>query len=484
MATLTGVRRALIGVAAAALLWAPGAAAADFTKTDGAVTMSDGVQLATTFFEPTGTPPAGGWPAVIIFHGLGQTRNSTELGNISWNDVAATYLAPEGYAVLTFDARAHGQSGGMFTLDGPRELQDTKELFAWLVAHPEIDAKKVGAFGVSYGGGMIWLSALAGVPWAAIAPAATWTDLRDALAPGGVGRSGVILGFSSDVDRSKIPADLQALLGDSLAGRNIAAIRSFLATRSPRSQLSQLTTPTLILQGRRDFAFDADQALAAYRLLRGPKRLYLGDFGHTPAANPPAEYPYFATEVRQWFDRFLKGVRNGIDRKPPVEIAQDPWSGRTVSFAGLPPTRTLTFGWKGRSTLAAAGKVVRTTSPVAHVETFGDATVTVPMSSTTGYPHLVVVRSALEPGKEEVVVAEGAADTSAVRGKQTTVTVRLQNEISSIPARSRLRITIGSTSTVQNPANLVYFNQAPTGAVARLGGVTLKVPVLAKPVSP
>jgi predicted acyl esterase len=446
--------------------------------------MSDGVQLATTFFEPTGTPPAGGWPAVVIFHGLGQTRNSTELGNVSWNDVAATYLAPEGYAVLTFDARAHGQSGGLFTLDGPRELQDTKELFAWLISHPEINAKEVGAFGVSYGGGMIWLSALAGVPWAAIAPAATWTDLREALAPGGVGRSGVILGFANDLDRSKIPPDLQALLADSLAGRNIAAIRAFLAARSPRPQLSQLTTPTLILQGRRDFAFDADQALAAFRLVRGPKRLYLGDFGHTPAANPPAEYPYFATEVRQWFDRFLKGVRNGIDRKPPVELAQDPWSGRTTSFGALPPTRALTFSWPGRSTLTAAGKVVRTTTPVRHVETFGGATVTVPVSSKSGYPHLVVVLSALEPAHGEIVIAEGATDTSAVRSRQTTVTIRLQNEISSIPARSRLRLTIGSTSTVQSPANLLYFNQAPTGSVAGLGKVTLKLPVLVRPVSP
>ena len=184
------MRRALIGVVAAALFWVPGASAGGFTKTDAAVTMSDGVQLATTFFEPTGQLPAGGWPAVVIFHGLGQTRSSTELANVSWNDVAATYLAPEGYAVLTFDARAHGQSGGLFTLDGPRELQDTRELFAWLVSHPEINAKEIGAFGVSYGGGMVWLAAAAGVPFKAIVPAATWTDLQQALAPQGLGRAG------------------------------------------------------------------------------------------------------------------------------------------------------------------------------------------------------------------------------------------------------------------------------------------------------
>src|SRR5438270_3314635 len=167
------------------------------------VTMSDGVQIAVTYFETTGARPAGGWPAVMMFHGLGQTRNSLDLSTWSANSVAETYLAPAGYAVLTFDARAHGESGGLFSLDGPRELQDTKELFAWLTGHKEIDAKHVGAFGVSYGGGMVWLASVSGVPFAAISSAATWTDLRQALIPQGLLRAGVVVGFSLDIPMSR-----------------------------------------------------------------------------------------------------------------------------------------------------------------------------------------------------------------------------------------------------------------------------------------
>src|SRR5919204_350016 len=137
---------------------------AEFTKVDTKVTMSDGAQLAVTFYEPAGTPPAGGWPAVMMFHGLGQTRNSFDLNTWSANRVAETYLVPNGYAVLTFDARAHGESGGLFSLDGPRELQDTRELFSWLTSHPEIDERRVGAFGVSYGGGLVWLAAVNHLP--------------------------------------------------------------------------------------------------------------------------------------------------------------------------------------------------------------------------------------------------------------------------------------------------------------------------------
>jgi predicted acyl esterase len=477
------LRRPLV-LAAVALVWAPVASAGSFAKTDGFLTMSDGVQIAYSFFEPNGAPPAGGWPAVVLFHGLGQTRNSTELGNISWNDVASTYLAPYGYAVLTFDARAHGESGGMFTLDGPRELADTQELFAWLTGHPEIDAKEVGAFGVSYGGAMIWLSALAGLPWAAIAPAATWTDLRQALVPQGLARSGLVFGFSHDVASSKLSADVEALLQNLLQHRNLDAIQALLASRSPLSRLSGLTTPTLILQGRRDFAFDPDQALAALRLLHGPKRLYLGDFGHPPAANPPAEYPYLATQVRDWFDRFLKHEQNGADKRPLIQLAPAPWSPRVASFAALPRTRTLRFAWNGLSALSAAGKVVRTTAGVGHVETFGGAVVRVSASSATGYSHLVAVLSALEPGGKEEVVADGAAETDELGARPRTASIRLQDEITSIPAGSRLRLTIGSTSTVQSPANLVYFNQVADGSRATVTKVTLSVPVLAKPVSP
>ena len=67
------------------------------------------------------------------------------------------------------------------------------------------------------------------------------------------------------------------------------------ARREPLADLEargRLTTPTLLIQGRHDFLFDIDQALAAYKALKGPKRLYLGDLGHPPAANPqPSNRP-------------------------------------------------------------------------------------------------------------------------------------------------------------------------------------------------
>ena len=469
-------------VAAAAALVAPHKAA-DFTKLDTTVTMDDGAKIAITYYTPSGTPPATGWPAVMMFHGIGQTRNSFDISNWSANRVAETYLAPNGYAVLTFDARAHGQSGGLFSLDGPRELQDTINLFHWLTSRPNIDVHRIGAFGVSYGGGMVWLATVYGVPFAAIAVAATWTDLRAALEPQGLVRSGVIVGFSQAIPQSRYDPTLTSLLQDILSERDTPALRDFLAKRSVRTQLRGFNIPTLMLQGRRDFAFDADQAITAFRLLKGPKRLYLGDFGHQPATNPPSEFDYAAAEVRAWFDRFLKGIPNGIDKRPPVEIAPDPWR-KPVPFKSLPKARPLTFAFRGRWTLSADGKVARTTARVRHLENFGAPIVKLSFATPTGYKHLVAVLSAITPSGSEIVVSDGGADTQTSGKRPRTVTIKLQNEITSIPAGSRLRVTLGARSTVQNLANLVYLIPVAEGSVGQIAKLTLKLPVLPKPVSP
>src|SRR5581483_2438608 len=109
------------------------------------VTASDGVPLACSIVEPDGAPPAGGWPAVILFHGLGQSHSDME-------PIATQALAPAGFAALMCDARGTGASGGLWGLDGPREDEDARDLFTWLAARPEISDTAIGAVGLSLGG--------------------------------------------------------------------------------------------------------------------------------------------------------------------------------------------------------------------------------------------------------------------------------------------------------------------------------------------
>ena len=64
------------------------------------VTASDGVPLACSIVEPDGTAPSGGWPAVILFHGLGGSHTDMEplatqalLAREAWQIGALFFLA-------------------------------------------------------------------------------------------------------------------------------------------------------------------------------------------------------------------------------------------------------------------------------------------------------------------------------------------------------------------------------------------------------
>ena len=53
-----------------------------------------------------------------------------------------------------------------------------------------------------------------------------------------------------------------------------------------------------------------------------------------------------------------------------------------------------------------------------------------------------------------------------------------------MPKGSRLSVTIASSSSAQNPANLLYLDlPMVTGARLTLGSMTVRVPVLGEPIS-
>ena len=104
-----------------------------YTNTDVTITASDGVDLAATLIEPTGV--SGPMPAVLMLHALGGKRQEVM-------EIAQRY-ADAGFAVLAPDFRGHGESGGLTSIDGPREIQDVRELYAWLAARPEIEPDQI-----------------------------------------------------------------------------------------------------------------------------------------------------------------------------------------------------------------------------------------------------------------------------------------------------------------------------------------------------
>jgi len=61
-------------VVLALFLWAAPAHA--FSKQTGLQAMTDGTRIAYDLYEPDGTAPTAGWPAVLVLHGLGGSYRS------------------------------------------------------------------------------------------------------------------------------------------------------------------------------------------------------------------------------------------------------------------------------------------------------------------------------------------------------------------------------------------------------------------------
>ena len=449
--------------------------ASAFTKQDLTVTSFDGTPLATTLFLPDGAAPVGGWPAVVLFHGLGGDRSSTSAIAQSMG------LVGERYVVLTVDARGHGASGGLIGIDGPNEVRDVQTLFAWLAVRPDVADAKIGAWGISLGGGAIWTSLVAGVPWAAVEVVESWTNLSSALIPQGLAKSGVIAGFIGSLPAARVEPALFPTLDAAYAG-TLGPARAFAVPRTTIQALKGRTTPVFLMQGRRDFAFGMGQALQAYNALAGPKRLWLGLHGHAPSTFPGPDSGVMLAEGTQWFDRYLRGAVGTLDDSLPIAVAPENWSGKPTRFASPPKPVGQVIRLAGSSSITPSGKVQRTSPPLARpLEVFGAPVVTVRADANAGWTRIVAVLSALTPAGKDIIVAGGGMPTTP---GAKSYRIYLSNQATFLPAGSKLTLTVGTSSLAQNPGNLLYLD-LPLGPAPKLtvGAVSLSIPTLAKPIS-
>jgi pimeloyl-ACP methyl ester carboxylesterase len=81
--------------------------------------------------------------AIVLLHGGGGTRCDV-LPELE-------ILSKRGFCVLAFDWPGHGESGGRAEW-GEAERAALRSALDWLVARPEVDARRIGAFGFSSGG--------------------------------------------------------------------------------------------------------------------------------------------------------------------------------------------------------------------------------------------------------------------------------------------------------------------------------------------
>jgi putative CocE/NonD family hydrolase len=311
---------------------------------------------------PTGGCPC---PGVIINHGF--TGKWTDSGNV------ARDLASHGYVVLRYSSRGFGKTPGEVDLMGPKETQDLLDAVHWLndaknpVVGGMVTHNDIGQFGGSYGGAHAWALARSGDPAVrTVIPTATWSDIYEARLPNNVELLAYVNGFfATGWNPTAQPINNQQLstnnnysqnmlrwIAEANSGVGLDDLKAGAAERSIAGHYRQVKIPVFIVQGLNDGLFSANQAIDAYQALhrRVPTRLYLGGIGHPPSESSldSPEARHVETEVLAWFDRWLKGDRNGIESQPPIEFSRadyfhNKWDGTTRSAKKFPFAKPQTF---------------------------------------------------------------------------------------------------------------------------------------------
>lgn len=326
------------------------------------VAMKDGTRLATYVYLPAGEPADSGYPVLL-------TRTPYDASRVidwSWHYVA------RGYAVVAQDVRGRYASEGEFWVD-IHEIGDGDETLAW-IAGQEWANGNIGMMGASYPGHTQWMAAARGNPaLRALVPiVSTGTPHVDMPYIGGAFNAGTAAWAFRMDGGSNEPRNWDTLLRrrpykdiDRIAlGKESRIWNQYLEHQlyddywkaSDWYRYSaNIDVPALHVSGWYDD--DHPGTLANWAMMarngRSHQRMILGAWRHSINADRAINGVAFGPEVvrvdlnfqiQQWYDRFLKGIRNGVELGPAVEyfsVGDNQWR----SASAWPPRDSRVRNW-------------------------------------------------------------------------------------------------------------------------------------------
>jgi predicted acyl esterase len=274
-------------------------------------TASDGVELRATV---TGTDSIASRPTLVEFSPYG--RNSGTLA-----------VGPE-FNTLLVQLRGTGDSDGAFDALGPRTQKDVREVLEWACEQPWSNGD-LAINGFSASAITIYNSLHQELPCvkAMVLRSGTHSLYRDLLMPGGISNLGpaagvmLLIGAPALIqagDRITDPASgLTLLLGLLTAGLEGGFAHPTLDTwwqeRQFRGNANDI--PTLVIDGF--FDVESRGAFEGYQELRstGAHLLVVGAHDGAPAGTDNG-----VPEANAWLDHYVRGVENGVDEHPRVEM--------------------------------------------------------------------------------------------------------------------------------------------------------------------
>lgn len=354
------------------------------------IPVSDGIRLEAYVFRPDSNKKFPGIVSASPYSKLGQfepirPRSFSSIKPLPGEEKPNGFLemgdpyfyARRGYAHLLVNVRGTGKSEGYFELLTEREVQDIKEVIEWVAERPWCDGN-VGMFGVSYFA-MIQLATASSNPPHLRCIFAPWglTDLyRDMIYHGGILAADWVVHWAvRSLTYGNVRPKNEALqklgkegylnaVAELAKDQDIVAVRPLMdALENPLTPINSFIVNILLNPFDNDFW---KKRRPDYEKIKVPA--YLGaDWGnyalHLPAAfrswdkststkkmiiGPPVylDRPLYqlSYESLRWFDRWLKGIDNGIEKEKPIKLfimGSNKW--REANEWPLPETRWTTF---------------------------------------------------------------------------------------------------------------------------------------------
>ncbi|MEC4574934.1 CocE/NonD family hydrolase [Streptomyces virginiae] len=304
--------------AAATTATTPQAAPADLRFHD--IPGSGGITLKGNVFTPAGAESGRKYPLIVL---------PTSWGVPQIEYIAqAKKLADSGYVVVSYASRGFWLSGGQIEVAGPPDIADVSAVIDWSLAHTPADPDRIGLGGVSYGAGISLLASAHDPRVKAVVAMSGWADLIESIYSGRTQhlQAAGLLGAAGYLTGRPGP-ELQSILGDFLGSRldREQQMIEWGRKRSAAEQVDRINANgAAIMLGNAwgDTIFPPNQYAKFYERLTGPKRLEFRPGDHATAEGtgllglPNDTW----TNAHRWFDRYLKGERNGVDTEAPVQI--------------------------------------------------------------------------------------------------------------------------------------------------------------------
>ena len=289
---------------------------------DVAVTLRDGIVIYVDVFRPVG---GTNLPAIIAWSPYGKEGGTTLLDDFpfragvpvsavsnlqKWEAPDPAYWCNQGYAIVNPDSRGAYSSNGDIHYWGSQDAQDGYDVIEWVAAQKWSNGK-VGMAGNSWLAISQWFIAAERPPH--LATIAPWEGLAD-LYREDVGRGGIPnIGFNERITQqmrgNNRVEDVPAMV------RKYPLMNAYWEDKS--AKLEKIDIPAYVVASWTNIIHTHGTIDGFRRISSRNKWLRV----HNTQEWPDFYSPQYTEELRRFFDRYLKGIKNAWEQTPRIRLS-------------------------------------------------------------------------------------------------------------------------------------------------------------------